>query len=128
MGLRPRGALVWVVARNTAEVIHNRAKRVAMHIKAGGAVAPRVPVRSKAGHFERDGAERRQNTWQNRGLRPILPLEATRLDGTHPQPPALPVDLHGSALGAAGSRPCASSRAGPAGKWAARLKTCTSHF
>ena len=64
-----------------------------MHIKAAGAVAPRVPVRSKADHFERDGAEQRQNTWQNRDLRPILPLEPTGLDGTHPQPPAFPVDL-----------------------------------
>ena len=111
------------MARSTAGVIHDRAQRVHMHIKAAGAVAPRVPVRSKADHFERDGAEQRQNTWQNRDLRPILPLEPTGLDGTHPQPPALPVDLHGSALGAAGSRPCASSRAGPAGKWADRLKT-----
>ena len=82
-----------------------------MHIKAAGAVAPRVPVRSKADHFERDGTEQRQNTWQNRDLRPIPPLEPTGLDGTHPQPLALPVNLHGSALGAAGSRPCASSRA-----------------
>ena len=57
-----------------------------MHIKAAGAVAPRVPVRSKADHFERDGAEQRQNTWQNRDLRPILPLEPTGLDGTPPQP------------------------------------------
>ena len=99
-----------------------------MHINAAGAVAPLVPVRSKADHFERDGGEQRQNTWQNRDLRPIPPQESTRLDGTRPQAPALPVDLHGSARGAAGSRPCAPSRAGPAGKWAARLKTCSSHF
>ena len=105
MALRPRRALVCDVARSTAGVIRDRAQRVHMHIKAAGAVAPRVPVRSKADHFERDGAEQRQNTWQNRDLRPILPLEPTGLDGTHPQPPALPVDLHGSALGA-GSRPC----------------------
>ena len=85
-----------------------------MHIKAAGAVAPRVPVRSKADHFERDGAEQRQNTWQNRDLRPIPPLEPTGLDGTHPQPSALPVDLHGSALGA-GSRPCMCLQQGRAG-------------
>ena len=114
MALRPRGALVCDVASNTAGVIRDRAQRVHMHIKAAGAVAPCVPVRSKADHFERDGAEQRQNTWQNRDLRPILPLEPTGLDGTHPQPPAFPVDLHGSALGA-GSRPCMCLQQGRAG-------------
>ena len=74
MALWSRGVLVCDVARSTAGIIHDRAQRVHMHINVAGAVAPRVPVRSKAGHFERDGAEQRQNTWQNRDLRPILPL------------------------------------------------------
>ena len=66
-----------------------------MHISATTTALPHVPVRSNAGRFERDGGLQCQNTWQNRDLRPILPLEPTGLDGTRPQPPTVPADLHG---------------------------------
>ena len=85
-----------------------------MNISAVITALSGVAAGSKAGRFERDGGLQCQNTWQNRDLRPILPLEPTGLDGTHPQPPAFPVDLHGSALGA-GSRPCMCLQQGRAG-------------
>ena len=88
-----------------------------MHISATATALHRVAVRSKASRFERDGGLQGQNTWQNRDLRPILPLEPTGLDGTRPQPPTVPADLHGGVTGAAGRRPCASSRGVLAGKW-----------
>ena len=88
-----------------------------MHINATATALPGVAVRAKAGRFERDGGLQGQNTWQNRDLRPILPLEPTGLDGTRPQPPTVPADLHGGVTGAAGRRPCASSRGVLAGKW-----------
>ena len=71
---------------------------------------PRVPVRSNAGRFERDGGLQCQNTWQNRDLRPLLPPDPTGLGGPRSQPRTLPADFHGGVTGAAGRRPCAFSR------------------
>ena len=48
-----------------------------MHINATATALPRVAVRSKAGRFEWDGGLQCQNAWQNRDLRPILPLKPT---------------------------------------------------
>ena len=93
-----------------------------MHISAVITALPGVAVGSKADRFERDRALQCQNTWQNRDLRAILPLEPTGLDGPPSQPTALPADLHGGVTGAAGRRPCASTGGVLAGKWAGPLK------
>ena len=100
-----------------------------MHISATTTALPGVAVRSKTGRFERDGGLQGQNAWQNRDLRPLLPVpEPTGLGGPPSQPRALPADVHCGVTGAAGRRPCASSRRLLAGKWADPLKKCTSHF
>ena len=83
-----------------------------MHISATATALPGVAVRSKAGRFERDGCLQCPNTWQNRDLRPLLPPGPTGLGGPRSQPRTLPADVHCGVTGAAGRRPCASSRGG----------------